>query len=110
MITLIIEPAKTPGKFIARLDGEIICQSDQPMVDSARELLRRGHSDALATARHAGSAHDSFTPLLLSAWAQWTFSEGDGYGLRREKYRPRPDSGLLLRGKAQSTPSGESDV
>ena len=93
MITLILTPAKTPGKFIARLDGEIICQSDQPLVDGARVLVNRGFDPSLAmTVRHAGKAFDSFTAQRLSDLAKWTYSEGDRQGLHIQKWRAGPYS------------------
>ncbi len=111
MNRLILTPAKTPGKFIARLDGEVICQSDQPMVDGARELIQRGLDPATpATMRHEGAAHDSFEPLALSAWAKWTYSETERDGLRRVPYRPRPEGAFPPTGSPKSDPPAEGDV
>jgi hypothetical protein len=105
MIRLILTPAKTPGKFIARMDDndprvpEEVCVSHQPMVDGARVLLKHGFDpETLATCRHEGKAFDSFVPRRLGDWAQDSYSEGDKRGLRLEKWRPRPDSALPMRG------------
>jgi len=112
MIRLIIEPAPKPGNFIARLeDGTFVCQSDQPVVDSARILLRTGTApDTLLTVRHAGAAYDSFAPLAVSVWAKWTYSETDRDGLRRTIWRPRPEGTFPPTGEAKSRGPSEGDV
>ncbi len=99
MIRLILTPAKTPGKFIARLEDndprmpETVCISDQPMVDGARELLKQGFDpSALATLRHEGKSFDSFVPRTLEAWSQDSYSEADRQGLRLRKWQPGPHS------------------
>lgn len=90
MIRLTLTPAETPGKFIARLDGEFVCQSHQPIVDGARELLKRGFDPSLAmTARHDGKAFDSFAAHSVGAWAEITYSEGER-GIRPGRWRPNP--------------------
>jgi hypothetical protein len=69
------------------------------MVDGARVLLKQGFDpEALATCRHEGKTFDSFVPRRLGDWAQDSYSEGDKRGLRLEKWRPRPDSALPMRG------------
>ena len=102
MIRLIIFPAQTPGKFIARLeDGTKVCRSHQPIAEGARELLKRGFDPSLPiTMRHHGKGFDSYLPHSLGVWAQITYSEGDKQGVRREKWRPRLDRGLPQRGGA----------
>ena len=102
-LTLWLTPASKPGNFIARLGGDIICQSDQPLLDGARELLKRGYDpERLLTCQHEGSAHASFVPQPIREWAQWTFSETDRDGLRKQRWRPRPEGSFLPTGKPEN--------
>ena len=100
MIRLILTPAPKPGYFIARLEtGEFVCQSDKPLADGARELIKRGFDPlSLITMRPEGNAHDSFVPHPIGEWAKWTYSESSHKGLRRERYRPRPEGSFPMRG------------
>jgi hypothetical protein len=87
---LILTPDPISGGYVARLDGDHVVTSRQPVVDGARVLLRRGHSpDALLTARHAGAA-DSFKPLPIREWARWTYTDGVTGRLQRIEWTPMP--------------------
>ena len=80
-----------PWRFTARLGGKPIVTSHQPLVGSARVLLGRGYDPAtLLTARHAGSAHDSFPPRSIGEWAGSTYTEGAATALKRLDWRPSP--------------------
>jgi hypothetical protein len=93
LIRLIVEPAKTPGRFVGLLLGEVIARSDQPLVDAARVLLARGFDPATPlTMRHQGSVHDSFKPLPIGAWAGWTYTERDKGGVTMAAWMPRAAS------------------
>lgn len=103
LLRLTIETAETPGKFVASLDGAFVCQSKTPLLDGARELLKRGVSpDALLTMRHSGADHDSFVPQPVAEWAKWAVSETERDGLRRYRWAPRPEGGFLPTGEPKS--------
>jgi hypothetical protein len=91
---LLVEPdCRKPGSFTGRLQrtAEIVVRGTrQPLVDAARELLRRGHDPAaLLTMRHVSQTHDSVAPLQVSHWAKVTFTEGETTPLRRQAWKPR---------------------
>jgi hypothetical protein len=92
LLRLILTPHTTRhGQFVASLDGEVVCVSDQPLFDGARELLQRGyHPAARLTTRHLGKPYDNFVPARLDRLAKWTVSESDRDGLQYRKYTPRP--------------------
>jgi hypothetical protein len=102
MLRLVVVPDSTvradppgsagrPVRFTATLDGDFVVLSDQPLVDSARELLARGFDPVtLLTLRHQGKAYDSFEPLPIVEWADMTYSEGEKGDLRRRRWMPRP--------------------
>ena len=75
-VRLILRPcsltaAKHADKFDAWLDGHYIVTSREPLLDGARELLRRGYSpDTLLTTRHDGKDFDNFEPLPLARLAR----------------------------------------
>jgi hypothetical protein len=81
-------------RFAAWLDGELICTSDQPVLDGTRELLRRGFDPStLLTTRHADKAYDNFVPQPIGELAKWTV-ENDSRGAPRfRKYRLSPFGG-----------------
>lgn len=113
MVRLILRPTRDDGRFTAHLAGEHIVTSDQPVVDGARELLRRGYNPATPlTACHDGSAHDAFKPLSIGEWARWTYSDTNRDGLRRQAWRPRPsaEGSDSPTGEAKSGVSAVSDV
>jgi hypothetical protein len=61
------------GRFDAYLDGQLICTSRQPLLDGARELLRRGCDPAaLLTTRHEGKPYDNFVPAPIGELAKLT--------------------------------------
>lgn len=99
MIRLILSAAAKPGYFIARTEtGDFVCQSRTPLADGARELLNRGSDPStLITMRPEENAYDSFVPHPLGEWAKWAYSEGDRTGLRRERWRPRPEGSFPMR-------------
>lgn len=71
-VTLVLRP-EGKGRFAAYLDGALICTSKQPLLDGARELLRRGYDPAtLLTSRHEGKAYDSFVPAPIGDLAKLT--------------------------------------
>jgi hypothetical protein len=108
---LLVEPdPRKPGSFTARLDGEVIVVSNQPLVDGARELLRRGHDPAeLLTLRHQNSPFDSFRAERLGCWARSTYHESANRPLRQERWTPfagatgRQKSGFAT-GREESCP------
>jgi hypothetical protein len=82
------------ASFFAVLEstGELVVVSHKPLVDGARELIARGFDPATPlTMRHAGNAHDSFTPMSIGHWAKWTYTEPDKGTFRMIPWRPRPD-------------------
>ena len=115
---LIITPeAEKPGKFRAWLEStcELIVVSDQPLADSARELLQRGHDPgAPLTFRHQNSPFDSFRAASLRRWASITYKEGERTPLRMTSYEERPFAaagegqksgsagGVAVRGRAEA--------
>jgi hypothetical protein len=91
MITLIVTPdPKRPGSFLGFVDDELIIESRQPLADAARVLIDRGVGpETLITMRHGLSAHDSFEPAPLKAWAAITYEEtASGPVIRRWKPFP----------------------
>jgi hypothetical protein len=78
------------GRFAASLDDQfIVASSRQPLLDGARELLRRGYPPAaLMTMRHDGAGHVSFKPAALGKLARLTVKERDCGGLRLEAWTP----------------------
>jgi hypothetical protein len=69
MICLILRPDGRAGRFGAYLDGESICVSHQPLLDGARELLRRGHDPAsLLTTRHEGKITTTSCRSRSASW------------------------------------------
>jgi hypothetical protein len=84
---------KAPGRFKARLDGEIIVESSrQPLVDGARKLLEMGYPPtALLTMRHQAKAFASFQPKAIAEWAKWTYQEGEHRLLTRARWVPFAD-------------------
>jgi hypothetical protein len=81
------------GRFDAYLDGQLICTSKQPLLDGARELLRRGHDPAaLLTTRHDGKGYDNFVPALIGELAKWAVEENDA-GVKFRRHRPWPGNG-----------------
>ncbi len=96
-VRLILRPcpltaAKHADKLDAYLDGHYIVTSREPLLDGARELLRRGYDpDTLLTTRHDGKAFDNFKPLPLGKVAELTTRE-DKNGPRIVKWKPMPDA------------------
>jgi hypothetical protein len=78
------------GRFTARLEGEVIVtMTRQPLVDGARELLARGFDPATPlTMRMQERAYDSFQPMPIGKWAEWTYEEGEKTALQRRPWRP----------------------
>ncbi len=95
VVRLIIRPCpittgKHADKFDTYLDGHYIVTSREPLLDGARELLRRGHDPAtLLTTRHACKAFDSFEPLPIGKLAGLMIGEGDKRGLSLRKWESR---------------------
>jgi hypothetical protein len=59
------------------------------LADGARALIKRGADPAtLLTARHAGKAHDCFTPASLAWWAGWTIKDPAGGRIQRAAWKP----------------------
>lgn len=104
VLTLIVTPhirpdgTKHPNAFAAALDGELICVSETPLFDSAREMLRRdmAQPDDMLVMQHAGSTHWAMRGKVGEA-AKWTIEES-GSGPRRRRYRPRPAMGGDIEG------------
>ena len=92
MIRLIISeprPTNTTTTYAYRLDGDLVCRSDQGLYDGARVLLDRGYSPGtMLTARHVGADHDSWVPHPIGELAKWTIWE-DGCAGRRAPFRKR---------------------
>ena len=94
VVRLIIRPCpitagKHADKLDAYLDGQYIVTSREPLLDGARELLRRGYNPStLMTTRRDGSAFDSFEPLPLGKLAGLTIGESDKRALRLRKWEP----------------------
>jgi hypothetical protein len=85
---LVLYPIQHGRQFEAYLDGAPICTSHQPLLDGARELLRRGFDPAtLLTMRHAGKTYDSFIPKPIAELAKWTAVERGSGGPRLERYQ-----------------------
>ncbi len=85
--------AKHADKFDAYVDGHYIVTSREPLLDGARELLRRGYDpDTLVTTRHDGKAFYSFEPAPLGRLAGLTMEESDARGLRLRKWEPYPNA------------------
>ena len=73
--------AKHADKFDAYVDGHYIVTSREPLLDGARELLRRGYDpDTLVTTRHDGKAFYSFEPAPLGRLAGLTIEESEESG------------------------------
>jgi hypothetical protein len=71
-LCLLLRPHGLRGKFDAYLGDALICTSRQPLLDGARELLRRGCDPAsLLTTRHEKKAYDNFVPKPISDLAGW---------------------------------------
>ena len=94
LVRLIIRPhphhtgAKIADRFDARLDGEHICTSREPLFDGARELLARGYDPStLMTTRHDIKTFDSFKPEPIGKLAGLTARE-DKNGPRIVKWKP----------------------
>ncbi len=86
-----IEPTRGchVDRFEAHLDGELICVSRQPRLDSARVLLKRGYpAGMLLTTRAHNRNYDSFVPRPIGELAEETMVEGSRDGLRRRKWEP----------------------
>ncbi|MHC2582662.1 hypothetical protein ACVI1J_005163 [Bradyrhizobium diazoefficiens] len=104
-VTLIISPYRSQrtgkrvhGQFEARLDGELVCISRQPLLDGARVLLAGGADPATPIAmRHQGSAHDAMRSTVgVAAEMRVEENETDG---------PR-----FVRWKAPSGSDGDAPV
>jgi len=82
---IIVSPAQ-PGRFEARLDGEVLCTSRTPFLSAARVLLTRGAlpDDQLAMS-HAGS-NTAAMRAAVGAAAKLTVDETSGNGTPR--FRP----------------------
>ena len=97
-VRLILRPcsltaAKHADKLDAYLDGAYIVTSREPLLDGARELLRRGYDPAtLMTTRHDGKAFDNFKPAPLGKLAGLAIGEGDKRGLQLRKWEPYPNA------------------
>jgi len=96
-LRLELRPVQHGRRFEAGLEGDLICASDQPLLDGARELLGRGFDPAtLLTTRHAGKNYDNFLPKPIGELAKWTV-ENDSRGAPRfRKYRQLPFGGTRL--------------
>ncbi len=115
MITLITKPHiqiknGEPAHFDmfeAWLGEELICISRQPRLDSARELLRHGHSpDVQMTTRAHNRIYDSFVAAPIGELAKWTITERDRTGLRRERWRSYQDGASSSAVEARTRKSG----
>ena len=89
-ITITVTPLpKRPGVFRACTLGAPLVVSRQPLLDGARELLRRGASpDATLILRHAGADYDALRSTIGTAAKLTVDEDGGGSGcpkLRRWK-------------------------
>ena len=97
-VRLILRPcsltaAKHADKLDAYLDGHYIVTSREPLLDGARELLRRGYSpDTLLTTRHEGKSFDNFKPAPIGKLAGLTITEESRDGLRIRRWVPPKDA------------------
>jgi hypothetical protein len=83
---IVVSPASTPGRFEARLDGELLCAARTPLLSAARVLLDRGASPTdTITMRHAGS-HTVAMRSTVGVAAKLTVDETSGNGTPR--FRP----------------------
>lgn len=77
---------KHPSAFDANFNGKLICTSETPLLDSARELLKRGlaHPEDWIVMRHVGSDHDALRAKVGMA-AKLMKAERSADRLRLEK-------------------------
>ncbi|MGI9489768.1 MAG: hypothetical protein ACR2RF_28555 [Geminicoccaceae bacterium] len=108
-LSLIVSPSEGNAgrrygdRFDARLDGDLVVASSQPMYDGARALMNRGFpAETLLTMRHHNRDYDSFKPMTIGWLAQWTLSDSPKTGLSRRKWQPMPDH---LKGKREKEPA-----
>lgn len=113
---IIVIPAGRHGRFTAfhGANGARICCSRQPLLDSARILLSRGHppTDTIAM-RHHGSAHDAMTATLGDA-AKWTVQEDRKFGPRFVRWkafsRSTVSAPVRLNASPALTPTPEAET
>jgi hypothetical protein len=69
-------------------DGETLCRSRQPFLDTARELLARGQApETVLEATHLGSRTVAMRSTVGEA-ARWAITGGDGRGYQRRGFTP----------------------
>ncbi len=91
-ITIIVTPViDRPGYFIATLSGAELCQSTEPLLAAARELVQRGApADTVLAMRHAGADYDALRSTIGAAAALTVEDGRDGTPrFRRWKAPPR---------------------
>jgi hypothetical protein len=68
MISITIHPVDQAGKYEARLDGRLLCESHTPFFSAARILIARGYDPAEKLAMYrAGKAEPDLTGELGEA-------------------------------------------
>jgi hypothetical protein len=88
-LTLIIHPTTHPSRWRATLGDSTVCTSHQPLVDGARELLKRGmDGDLLLTMRHVDKTYDSFEPRPIKDLARVTYVESNRDGIIQTEWKP----------------------
>ena len=81
-----LSPARTI-RYEARLKGELICTSHQPLFDGARILLAKGYKpDLRLTTRNHGNQYDNFEPVTIGYAAARTCDEFARSFVRYVKY------------------------
>jgi hypothetical protein len=79
------------GRFEARLDGQILCVSAQPMLDSARVLLDRGAGSADSIAKvHAANPDIITMSAPIGIAARYTVQENERVGPRFVRWKAFP--------------------
>jgi hypothetical protein len=90
LVLVVGQDPKKPWRWLGSLEGRIIVNSEQPLVDAARVLLKEGYPpDTLLTMRHEGSVNASFEPMPIREWAKFAYWD-TATRFRRVRWKPHP--------------------
>lgn len=91
MLVINISSADNGKSFTASCDSLSIRKTAKdPIGPLCRKLIERGHSPQ-ARVLVCRDTFPVFHPRTLAAWAKHDIVDDDNRGLRRVRYRPRPD-------------------
>lgn len=83
------ERQKRDGVFEARVDGDLVCVSRQPLYDAARVLLKKGFSSDEIIRKITRSGVLSMQTTIGNA-AYWAVSGSDRAGIHLRKWVEMP--------------------